>query len=93
MSELISRQKAIDILKNMMRDCFPEAEEELDAVITTVREIPSAEPERKKGEWLLKPNIYGVAYCSGCDYELHTNNTNFCPNCGADMRAKGNENV
>lgn len=47
MSDLISRQTAIDILTSMMQDCFPEAEEELDAVITTVREIPSAEPERK----------------------------------------------
>ena len=41
---------------------------------------------RKKGKWINKKNIYGVAYCSECDYELHTNDTNFCPNCGADMR-------
>ena len=27
-------------------------------------------------------------YCSLCDYELHTNDTNFCPNCGADMRGE-----
>ena len=31
----------------MMQDCFPEAEEELDAVATTIREIPSAESERR----------------------------------------------
>ena len=41
---------------------------------------------RKKGKWINKKNIYGVAYCSECDYELHTNDTNFCPNCGAYMR-------
>ena len=52
--------------------------------------IIEAEPERKKGEWILKPNIYGVAYCSECDYELHTDNTNYCPNCGADMRGEQN---
>jgi len=45
----------------------------------------TAQPERKKGKWILKPNIYGVAYCSECDYELHTNNTNYCPHCGARM--------
>ena len=42
--------------------------------------------ERKRGRWTLKENVFGVAYCSECDYELHTNDTNFCPNCGADMR-------
>ena len=52
---------------------------------------PSAQPERKKGEWIQKPNIYGVAYCSECDYELHTDNTNYCPNCGADMRGEQDE--
>ena len=37
------------------------------------------------GHWVNKPNIYGVVYCSECDYELHINNTNYCPNCGAKM--------
>lgn len=61
----------------------------IDAVefcISHLSTMPSAKPERKRGKWIRKPNIYGVAYCSECDYELHTNNTNFCPNCGADMR-------
>ena len=49
------------------------------------RVIREALAERKTGRWILKPNIYGVAYCSECDYELHTNNTNYCPNCGARM--------
>lgn len=44
-----------------------------------------------KGEWIHKPHIYGVAYCSVCDYENKVNDSNFCPNCGADMR--GGENV
>lgn len=44
----------------------------------------------KYGEWVQKQNVYGVAFCSNCDYELHTDDTNFCPNCGAYMR--GNDN-
>lgn len=39
----------------------------------------------RKGKWVEKPNVHGVAYCSLCDYELHTNDTNYCPNCGAKM--------
>ena len=56
-----------------------------------LRKLPSAHPERPKGEWVEKPHVYGVAYCSLCDYELHTNDTNFCPNCGADMRGDKDE--
>ena len=53
--------------------------------------IVSKAMQRKKGEWIQKPNIYGVAYCSECDYELLTNDTNFCPNCGAMMIGERNE--
>ena len=54
--------------------------------ITSFRNFIKAQPEvEKKGKWILKPNIYGVAYCSECDYELHTDNTNYCPHCGARM--------
>ena len=40
---------------------------------------------QKTGHWINKKGVYGVVYCSECDYELHTNNTNFCANCGAKM--------
>jgi rubrerythrin len=42
--------------------------------------------EPRKGYWLRRPHVYGVTYCSVCDFELKIDNTNFCPNCGADMR-------
>lgn len=81
MSNLISRKAAIEAIeRNAYRHTY------LDQIINIISNLPSA--ERKKGEWILKPNIYGVAYCSECDYELHTDNTNFCPNCGADMRGE-----
>lgn len=40
-------------------------------------------------EWIIKDGIFGVAYCSKCDYELHTNDTNYCPNCGRRMKGVG----
>ena len=93
-NDTISRQAAIDALRVAYWDdkiqsakddpCIVDAM--TDWAIRQVKALSSAQPERKKGKWILKPNIYGVAYCSECDYELHTNNTNFCPNCGADMR-------
>ena len=56
--------------------------------IDLLERLPSAQPERIRGRWIEKPHVHGVAYCSLCDYELHTNDTNFCPNCGADMRGE-----
>lgn len=46
------------------------------------------EPERKTGEWIqtyfdLNKGCFIYA-CSNCDY--YGVETNFCPNCGADMR-------
>ena len=46
----------------------------------------------RTGHWVSKDGVYGVAYCSECDYELHSNDTNFCPNCGADMRGEQDGN-
>ena len=84
MSDLIERQAAIDAVKTYLGDY-----EISRTVQCRLRLLPSAQPERKKGKWIRKHNIYGVVYCSECDYELHTNNTNFCPNCGAKMGEEG----
>lgn len=46
-----------------------------------VAEIPTADVvERKKGNWIYS--------CSVCNYYSGTKRTNFCPNCGADMRGE-----
>jgi rubrerythrin len=61
-----------------------------------VAEIPTVDAvEVVHGRWKstgdpVLDNIYGVAVCSICGYEYAGNNTNYCPNCGADMRGDGN---
>jgi rubrerythrin len=57
-----------------------------------LNDIPSADvaPVRH-GKWTHKPDVYGVVYCSECNYELHANSTSFCPNCGAKMDGKRKE--
>jgi hypothetical protein len=65
-----------------------------DDMIKCVKGMPSVIPympsitpqEPRKGYWLHRPHVYGVTYCSVCDFELKIDNTNYCPNCGADMR-------
>ena len=90
MSDLISRK--------WLMECVNEGwikfdtEKDKNTYVHLVRDIaPSAQPELIRGRWIEKPHVHGVAYCSLCDYELHTNDTNFCPNCGAKMEVGEND--
>ena len=86
MNDLISRQAAIDA--TWSEPSYTDPLNVLTEVRDRLKALPSAQPERIRGRWIEKPHVHGVAYCSLCDYELHTNDTNFCPNCGADMRGE-----
>lgn len=57
-----------------------------DSIASDLEDMPLADvvPVRH-GKWTHKPDVYGVVYCSECNYELHANSTSFCPNCGARM--------
>ena len=110
MSDLISRQAAIKALQELnglkltrrfndspvqwIDRMFLEAE-------AILKNLPSAEPERKKGQWIEYPDCLGYedAYsddhivCSVCGhvYSICNNCTeefDFCPHCGADMRGE-----
>lgn len=46
--------------------------------------IEALESERQKGEWMLVDHLW---QCDQCQYRQNKSKpTNFCPNCGADMR-------
>ena len=64
-----------------------------------IDEQPSAQPERKKGEWLPdNNNAYEMRFVCSCCKESEVVPTigftkyrplwDFCPNCGADMRGE-----
>lgn len=82
---LIDADKLLEVLN---KKSVPFNANANDAILTA----PTV-AERKKGKWIIKDDIYGVAYCNLCDYELHTNDTKFCPNCGADMRGERKEEL
>lgn len=100
--ELISRQEAIDVLSEFLSDreggnkiwWKPVAE-------SIVNALPSAEPSRKSGKWIWCGNHH---ICSECDEWALTRwdedecdevdiLTDFCPNCGVDMRGGKNESI
>ena len=66
--------------------------------------VESYNPEvRRKGKWIAKESVTGLEKfyeCSNCGnhclYEyveigFQNEKTNYCPNCGADMRGESNE--
>jgi len=87
MSDLIDRQAAIDAINRAVTK---------EAARWSVEELPSAQPERKKGEWIpaFDGKFTGGAYwfsCSNCKRivpDVRNGGWNYCPNCGADMRGE-----
>lgn len=65
------------------------------AIMDTIEDAPTVETEQKKGKWIYTDeamfgNPYGSYKCSVCDNGM-PHETNFCPNCGADMRGDSHE--
>ena len=98
MSNLISRQAAIDGLGEEPPVWYDGEDEIAERNqwrrdVTAIKELPSAQPERKKGRWIPHEDEDGEHYgdkCSECGvwYVMPYGKTNFCPNCGADMRGE-----
>lgn len=94
MDDLISRQAAIDALNEK---CLMPAWCKV-LVKKMLTDLPSAEPQRKKGKWVKKNDAVCYWYeCSVCGEKtplsIHRKEWHswYCPNCGADMRGEGDE--
>ena len=103
MQDLISRQAAIAKFKPWLKvEGYSEGElNMLKAVLFELTVMPSAQPERKTGRWIdgkrMKNDgtFYWFRQCDQCGYERNDCDTekdsNFCPDCGADMRQIGEQ--
>ena len=101
MSDLISRQAAIKYLMTNMNWYDEDGYESDDdykreCITELINGVPSAQPERKTGRWIPHEDEDGEHYgdkCSECGewYVMPYGKTNFCPNCGADMRGEQDE--
>lgn len=90
MDDLISRATVKRMLLNYT-DGVDKTKTLSGMIELIVRDTPAVNAAPiKHGRWLTHEWVRGVAYCSECCYELKTNNTNFCPNCGAKMDGDNN---
>ena len=69
----------------------------LECIEKFIKDLPSANPVRKKGHWIMTNNYLTAAYgsidyvkCSCCGDES-LEEGDYCPNCGADMKESENE--
>ena len=94
MGDLISRDAAIEIINRVQKAHIASKGKPILGAATMIIEIedlPSAQPERKTGRWINHEDEDGEHYgdnCSECGewYVMPFGKSNFCPNCGADMR-------
>lgn len=66
----------------------------IESNIEDIKKLPPAQAERKKGKWIITSEFEDCYYakCNQCNitqvFYFNKQLTNFCPNCGADMRGK-----
>lgn len=104
---MISRQAAIDAIKTWgLIDGLSEGQ--AIEILADEEKLPSAQPERKTGKWIIKDNPGTGWYritCSECGEDVTSTAPcigfypnakvmwNYCPDCGAEMRGDTNVNA
>lgn len=84
--DAISRQAVL----NVFGDVHP-LDHNANAYIEQIKALPSVQPKAKTGKWSVYPVNHNNAFmCDSCFMSVETP-SDFCPNCGADMRGAQNE--
>lgn len=90
MSDLISRQAAIEIVRHRCKRLTTACV----LAVTEIEQLPPAQPERKKGKWInhRKDNGHNIADCDQCGNAIQWFDVDeiprYCCMCGADMRGE-----
>ena len=98
MDDLISRQALIEHLRRTIEASSNDGDynegfnDGMDFAACFASTLPSAQPERKTGEWITHYYKLGTERyeCNVCHNRIG-DTPYYCPNCGADMRGKQDE--
>lgn len=97
-NDSISREEAIDAQEAYMADHQLDGYEDGLAMINILRNLPSTQPEQKKGEWIEIPDdvFAPIVVCSRCGQTAIVSygeyqRTRYCPYCGIKMKNGGDE--
>lgn len=90
MDALIKRGHAVEILA----DYFPENRAEMiETFAAILDQIPEVNTKERRGQWIRDHDLTLRApglqrfFCSCC-YNYHDTRSNYCPNCGANMKRR-----
>ena len=87
-TDCISRLDTIDAVNMRIRQIGCENNPYVLSIVQSIREVPSVQPERKKGRWLVEYEDERKQImwweCSECEQPMSWR-PNFCPNCGVRM--------
>ena len=90
--DAVNRQRLLDDLKKLKTAWkkYPVMAEQIkgvEAAIGYAEAIPSVMPKRKTGKWIHSDFSHEFLHCSECGRGRYFC-SNFCPNCGVDMRSE-----
>lgn len=102
MSDLISRHAVMNRIENEYREWGDEYD--VPQILGDIEDFPSAEPERKRGQWIYKDGVRGFGLGAWCCSECGEENeslpfhkckdpyeyaaSKYCACCGAKMEAE-----
>ena len=87
MDDLISRQAAIGhAISGLTREYEGEKWIRVSEVRESLKTLPSAQTERKKGKWVYLDR-WGIFGCSVCGGQMMRNVFKYCPWCGVEMES------
>lgn len=100
----IDKEKAINALRRVCGLCkrvYDCTDCRIEESLVALKDLPAADVvEVKHGEWIVNaqcnhkpyryknPEMWVTYKCSECGYSNGRKKSNYCPNCGADMRGR-----
>lgn len=98
----MTREEALDVMNILRFGTFEEIINTEEIVNKALDVAIEALKDRPHGEWLshydyckkhelIPSGLIAFWWCNQCEQGVEIK-TNFCPNCGADMRKEGDEN-